>query len=104
MIASDVGVRPKKSELCQFKKDQGPFVQSVASLMKWLIEDLLSVLVLTKSIVVIFFAEKVRGAFASLKATHIFSTKMSVFFIYVTGSGILGLIEVHGRNLDFNII
>ena len=24
--------------------------------------------------------------------------------IYVTGSGILGLMEVHGRNSDFNII
>ena len=26
------------------------------------------------------------------------------FLPYVTGSGILGLMAVHGRNLDFNII
>ena len=24
--------------------------------------------------------------------------------VYVTGSGILGVMEVHGRNLDFHII
>ena len=36
---------------------------------------------------------------------HLLNTRLCRYTcIYVTGSGNLGLMEVHGRNLDFNII
>ena len=38
--------------------DQGPVVQSIISLMKSFVENVLSLTVLTESIVVILFAEK----------------------------------------------
>ena len=39
-------------------KKQGPVVQCIVSLTKSLVEDLLSVLVLTKTVMAVFFAEK----------------------------------------------
>ena len=40
------------------EQEQGPVVQSIVNLMISLLEGLLSLAVLTKSVVVIFFAEK----------------------------------------------
>ena len=56
----------------------GPGVQSIISLMKSLVKDLLSLLVHIKSSVLIFFAEKVRGAFALQKLLTLFQKKNSV--------------------------
>ena len=57
---------------------QGPVVQSIVSLTKSLVNDSLSLLVRLKSSVLIFFAEKMRGAFALL----IFSAKNGSVFMY----------------------
>ena len=61
-------------------KDLGPVVQSIVSLTKSLVSDSLSLLVRLKSSVLIFFAEKMWGAFA--KAPHIFSAKNGTVFMY----------------------
>ena len=47
-------------------EDQDPVVQNIVSLTKSLVNDSLSLLVRLKSSVLIFFAEKMRGAFALL--------------------------------------
>ena len=63
----------------------GPVVQSIVSLTKSLVNDSLSLLVRLKSSVLIFFAEKMWGAFAlqkSAKAPHIFLAKNSSVFMY----------------------
>ena len=60
---------------------QGPVVQSIVSLTKSLVNDSLSLLVCLKSSVLIFFAEKMRGAFTA-KAPHIFSAKNGSVFMY----------------------
>ena len=54
----------------------GPVVQSIVSLTKSLVSDSLSLLVRIKSSVLIFFAEKMRGAF---KLLTFFRQKMAVF-------------------------
>ena len=54
-------------------------VQSIQSLTKKLGEDLLTLTVLTKSIVVIFFAEKIAMSFCTAKAPRIFQQKMPEF-------------------------
>ena len=42
---------------------------------------------------------------ARLHGPSMFAVRAKIYgVLYVTGSGILGLMEVHGRNLDFNII
>ena len=60
-------------------RDPGPVVQSIVSLTKSLVNDSLSLLVCLKSSVLIFFAEKMRGAFAKLL---IFSAKNGSVFMY----------------------
>ena len=67
-------------ELFNNIKLQGPVVQSIVSLTKSLANDSLSLLVRLKSSVLIFFAEKMWGAFA--KASHIFSAKNGIVFMY----------------------
>ena len=47
-------------------KDQGPVVQSIISLTKSLVKDLLSLLVHIKSSALISFADEMRGAFPVL--------------------------------------
>ena len=55
-------------------------VQRVITLMKLVVEDSLSLTVLTKSVAVIFFfAEKLLGAFALQKLLTIFRQKMPEF-------------------------
>ena len=44
--------------------NQGLVVQSIVSVIKLLVKDRLSLIVLTKPIVVIFFVEKLEGSFA----------------------------------------
>ena len=70
--------------LCIVSKHQGPVVQSIVSLTKSLVSDSLSLLVRLKLSVLIFFAEKMRGAFAlkTAKAPHIFSAKNGSVFMY----------------------
>ena len=59
----------------------GTVVQSIDSLTKLLVEDSLSLTGLIKSVVVIFFAEKLYGAFA---ATHTFwQKKNGSVFTYI---------------------
>ena len=48
-------------------------------------------------------AEKFMLTF-KLQKLSFFWVMNGLTLIYVTGSGILGLMEVHGRNLDFYII
>ena len=57
----------------------GPVVQSIVSLMKSLVNDSFSLLVRLKSSVLIFFAEKMWGAFALQKLLTFFQQKMAVF-------------------------
>ena len=54
----------------------GPVVQNIISLTNSLVQDLLNLTVLTKSIVMIFFAEKLRGL---QKFLAIFRQKMEGF-------------------------
>ena len=61
-----------------FSFDQGPVVQNIVSLTKSLVNGSLSLLVRLKSSVLIFFAEKMWGAFAP----HIFSPKNASVFMY----------------------
>ena len=56
----------------------GLVVQSIVSLTLSLVEDSLSLTVLTKAIVIILVAENF-GSFRSAYAPHIFSAKMAVF-------------------------
>ena len=63
----------KLTRILKFEQ-QGPVVQSVVSLTKSLVNDSLSLLVRLKSSVLIFFAEKMGGAFAL--------QKMAVFFMF----------------------
>ena len=65
-----------------YLKHLGPVVQSIVSLTKSLVNDLLSLLVRLKSSVLIFFAEKMRGAFALQKLLSFFRQKMALFFMY----------------------
>ena len=60
-------------------KHLGPVVQSILSLTKSLVNDSLSLLVRLKSSVLIFFAEKMRGAFA----LTFFRQKMAVFLCII---------------------
>ena len=62
-----------------FISELGPVVQSFVSLTKLLVNDSLSLLVHLTSSVLIFFAEKMWGAFA---APHIFSAKNGSVFVY----------------------
>ena len=62
---------------------QGPVVQSIVSLTKSLVNDSLSLLVSLKSSVLIFFAEKMRGAFALQKLLTFFRQKMAVFLCII---------------------
>ena len=55
---------------------------SVVSLTKWLEEDLLSLPLLTKSIAVIFFAEKIVRSFCNAKASYFFFSKKCFFFFF----------------------
>ena len=58
----------------------GPGVQSIVSSMKLLVEDMLSLTILTRSIVVIFFPENCEELLP--KAPHIFSAKNCSVFTY----------------------
>ena len=51
---------------CSFKTcgDRGPVVKSIVSLATLLVVDLLSLTVVIKSVAIIFFADKLCGAFA----------------------------------------
>ena len=65
---------------------QGPVVQSIVSLTKSLVNDSLSLLVRLKSNVLIFFAEKMWGAFAMQKMQKLltfFRQKMAVFLCII---------------------
>ena len=53
-------------------------------LTKSLVEDLLSLIVQTKSVLRIFFAEKIVGSFCIAKATHIFISKNNCIFANIT--------------------
>ena len=63
--------------------DQGPVVQNIISLTKSLVNDSLSLLVCLKSSVLIFFAEKMWGAFALQKLLTFFWQKMAVFLCII---------------------
>ena len=65
------------------KFHQRPVVQSIVSLTKLLVNDLLSLLVRLKSSVLIFFAEKMWGAFAVQKLLTFFRQKMAVFLCII---------------------
>lgn len=54
-------------------------VQSIVSLTKFLVTDLLSNLVHINSSLLIFFADKIRGTFAQQKLPHIFHKKWQCF-------------------------
>ena len=60
----------------------GPVVQSIVSLTKSLVNDSLSLLVRLKSSVLIFFAEKMWGAFALQKLLTFFRQKNGSVFMY----------------------
>ena len=60
----------------------GPVVQSIVSLTKSLVNDSLSLLVCLKSSVLIFFAEKMWGAFAVQKLLTFFLAKNGSVFMY----------------------
>ena len=62
---------------------QGPFVQSIISLWKPVVEDLLSLTLLTIPIAVILFSEKLLGTFALQKLLTFFRPKMAVFLSMV---------------------
>ena len=62
--------------------DQGPVVQSVISLTKSLVEDSLSLRVLTKSIVAVFLAEKLLRTFTGQKFFPFFRQKLVGFLHY----------------------
>ena len=66
-----------------YPKHLGPVVQSIISLMKSLVNDSLSLLVRLKSSVLIFFAEKMWGAFALQKLLTFFRQKMAVFLCII---------------------
>ena len=61
----------------------GTVVQSIVSLTKSLVNDSLSLLVRLKSSVLIFFAEKMRGAFAlhCKSSSHFFGKKWQCFYV-----------------------
>ena len=61
--------------------NQGPVVQSIVSLTKSLVSDSLSLLVHLKSSVLIFFAEKMGGAFALQKLLTFFRQKNGSLFM-----------------------
>ena len=63
--------------------NKGPVVQSIVSLTKSLVNDSLSLLVRLKSSVLIFFAEKMWGAFALQKLLTFFRQKMAVFLCII---------------------
>ena len=63
------------------EKNLGPVVQSIVSLTKSLVNDSLSLLVRLKSGLLIFFAEKMRGAFLQ-KLLTFFSAKNGSVFMY----------------------
>ena len=72
------------SELCilmPYAKHLGPVVQSILSLTKSLVNDSFSLLVRLKSSVLIFFAEKMRGAFALQKLLTFFGKKWQCFYV-----------------------
>ena len=62
---------------------QGPVVQSIVSLTKLLVNDSLRLLVRLKSSELIFFAKKMRGAFALQKLLSFFWQKMAVFLCII---------------------
>ena len=69
--------------ICNVDNIQGPVVQSIVSLTKSLVNDSLSLLVRLKSSVLIFFAEKLWGAFALQKLLTFFRQKMAVFLCII---------------------
>ena len=64
--------------------DLGLFVQSIVSSTKLLFKNLFSLTEFTKSLVVIFFAEKNVRCFCRAKAPHIFTAKNGSVFVYNT--------------------
>ena len=60
----------------------GPVIQSIVSLTKSFVSDSLSLLVRLKSSVLIFFAEKMWGAFALQKLLTFFRQKNGSVFMY----------------------
>ena len=72
---------PLKKEHNAHKINLGPVVQSIVSLTSSLVVKMLTVLVSTTSNSQVFFAEKMRVAFANAKATHIFSKNISICHI-----------------------
>ena len=61
----------------------GPVVQSIVSLTKSLVNDSLSLLMRLKLSVLIFFAEKMWGAFAVQKLLTFFRQTMAVFLCII---------------------
>ena len=59
--------------------NQAPVVQSIVSLTKLFVEDLLSLTRIAKSFAVVFFAEKLLGAFALQKLLTVFQQKKVAF-------------------------
>ena len=66
--------------------DQGPVFQSIVSLTKPLVEDLLNCSVLTKSTAPIIFAKKLYESFALQKFLTFFHQKYEVFLRITTNN------------------
>ena len=62
----------------------GPVVQSIISLTKSFVNDLLSSLVRIKPIAVIFLAKEIERSFCTAKASHIFWQRSGSVFAYLT--------------------